>query len=213
MALYVIGAGPWDPDLITVKAIKALAKVQVAYYSSLINPELIRRYAPRAKLIYMGHVRGDEHEGYVKEAIEYAKGGLEVAFLKNGDPTLFSRGVRICKEAKAQGVECIIIPGVPSFTAAAAEYGLELGDLITLVSYPNIAKGVVRRTTVLFMASAAFDKINEYLRNNDEALVVSRVTYPDSALIKVKGNKPLKLKPLTPSLIFIMSDDHGVNGT
>ncbi len=213
MALYVIGAGPWDPDLITVKAIKALAKVQVVYYSSLVNPELIRRYAPKAKPIYMGHVRGDEHEGYVKEAIEYAKNGLEVAFLKNGDPTLFSRGVRICKEARAQGVECIIIPGVPSFTAAAAEYGLELGDLITLVSYPSVSKGVVRRTTVLFMASTALDKINEYLGNGDEAIVVSRVTYPDGALIKVNRSEPLKLKPLTPSLVFIMSGGNGVNNT
>ncbi|ABW02054.1 SAM-dependent methyltransferase [Caldivirga maquilingensis] len=213
MALYVIGVGPWDPDLITVKAIKALAKVQVVYYSSLINPEVIRRYAPRAKSIYMGHVRGDEHEGYVKEAIEYAKGGLEVAFLKNGDPTLFSRGVRICREAKAQGVECIIIPGVASFTAAAAEYELELGDLVTLVSYPNVSRGVVRRTTVLFMASAALDKINEYLKGNDEVVVVSRVTYPDGILIKVNRSEPLKLKPLTPSLIFIMSDGNGVNNT
>ena len=213
MALYVIGVGPWDPDLITVKAIKALAKVQVVYYSSLVNPEVIRRYAPRAKSIYIGHVRGDEHDEYVKEAIGYAKSGLGVAFLKNGDPTLFSRGVKICREAKAQGVECIIIPGVASFTAAAAEYELELGDIVTLVSYPNVSRGVVRRTTVLFMASAAFDKINEYLKDNDEAVVVSRVTYPDGALIKVNRGGSLKLKPLTPSLIFIMSDGNGVNNT
>ncbi|MGC9136869.1 SAM-dependent methyltransferase [Caldivirga sp.] len=213
MALYVIGTGPWDPDLVTVKAIKALAKAQVVYYSSLVNPEVIRRYAPRAKSVYMGHVRSDEHEEYVKEAIGYAKNGLEVAFLKNGDPSLFSRGVRICREARAQGVKCTIIPGVPSFTAAAAEYELELGDLVTLVSYPNVTKGVARRTTVLFMASTVLDKINEYLKNGAKAVVVSRATYPDSSLIKVNERDQFKLKPPIPSLVFIMSDGDGINST
>ncbi|MFP3196031.1 MAG: SAM-dependent methyltransferase, partial [Caldivirga sp.] len=65
MALYVIGVGPWDPELVTVKAIKAMVRAHVVYYSSLVNPEILRRYARRARWVYMGHVRGVEHEAYV----------------------------------------------------------------------------------------------------------------------------------------------------
>jgi uroporphyrin-III C-methyltransferase len=211
VALYVIGVGPWDPELVTVKAIKAMARAHVVYYSSLVNPEILRRYARRARWVYMGHVRGVEHEAYVKEAIEYVKGGLEVAFLKNGDPTLFSRGVRICEEARREGVECVIIPGVPSFTAAAAEHLIELGDVVTLVSYPSVARGRVRRTTVVFMASGVIDKIKEYIGNGDSALIVSRATYPDSSLTKLTRDNIGGLIVKAPSLIFIRSGWDGIN--
>ncbi|MDT7969107.1 MAG: SAM-dependent methyltransferase, partial [Vulcanisaeta sp.] len=59
MPIYVVGAGPWDPELITLKAIKILRNADIVYYGSLVNEEIIKMYAPRAQKIYMGHVRGE----------------------------------------------------------------------------------------------------------------------------------------------------------
>ncbi len=70
--IYVVGAGPWDPELITVKAIKVLRRADVVFYGSLVNEEIISMYAPNARKIFMGHVRGDAHREYVIKAIELA---------------------------------------------------------------------------------------------------------------------------------------------
>lgn len=112
ISIYVVGGvGPWDPELITVKAIKVLSKADVIFYGSLINEEIIRMYAPRAEKIYMGHVKGDDHREYVIEALKMARRGLNVVFLKNGDPVIFGRGIEICREAISNGIHCEVIPG------------------------------------------------------------------------------------------------------
>lgn len=207
MPIYVVGAGPWDPDLITVKAIKVLSRADVVYYGSLVNEELINRYAPRARKVSMGHVRGEDHERFVREAIELAKGGLNVVFLKNGDPTIFGRGIEICKEAIKEGVGCEIVPGVSSFTAAAARHLIEFGRSIALIAYPYLdaLKELSEADTkVVFMSTEAVSKVLEFVRNDEEVIIVSRVTYPDESIVKINGCIEGDLEDVRkPSIIII----------
>ena len=210
--IYVVGAGPWDPDLITVKAIKVLGKADVIFYGSLVNEEIINKYAPKAMRIFMGHVKGDAHKEHVIKAIRLAKEGLNVVFLKNGDPVIFGRGVEICREALRNGIPCEIIPGVSSFTAAAARFMIELRGVVALMAYPNINNDVNADVKVIFMGTNMIKELASKLDSNHEMIIVSRVTYPDEEFQRLKpGSKVNDVKP--PSLVFILRrGDHGDNG-
>ena len=203
MPIYVIGAGPWDPELITLKAIKVLGRADVVFYGSLINEEVIRMYAPKARRIYMGHVRGEDHREFVRQAIELARKGLNVVFLKNGDPTIFGRGVEICREAISSGVPCEVIPGVSSFTAAAAKYLIDLRGVVVLMAYPNIRYDIDADTKVIFMGTRVINELISRLRDEEEAIIISRLTYPDEKAITISkdGDPNVDVKP--PALVII----------
>ena len=211
--IYVVGAGPWDPDLITIKAIKVLSKADVIFYGSLVNEEVINRYAPNARRVFMGHVRGDAHREYVAEAIRLAREGLNVVFLKNGDPVIFGRGVEICKEALRNGIPCEIIPGVSSFTAAAARYMIELRGVVALMAYPNIDDSVNADVKVIFMGTNMIKELASKLDNNHEMIIVSKVTYPDEEFRRLKPGSDVVDDVKSPSLIFIVRrGGYGGNG-
>ena len=210
--IYVVGAGPWDPDLITIKAIKVLSRADVIFYGSLVNEEIINRYAPNARRVFMGHVKGDAHREYVAEAIRLARKGLNVVFLKNGDPVIFGRGVEICREALRNGIPCEIIPGVSSFTAAAARYMIELKGVVALMAYPNINNDVNADVKVIFMGTNMVKELVSKLGDNHEMIVVSRVTYPDEEFQRLKPGSDVVDDVKSPSLIFILRrGDHGGN--
>src|SRR5579859_2895836 len=93
--VYLVGAGPGDPKLITVAAIEALRSANVVLYDRLVNIELLR-YAPQAECRYVGKELGIEsqarQEAIQKELIEQAESGKTVVRLKGGDPFVFGRG-------------------------------------------------------------------------------------------------------------------------
>lgn len=201
--IYVIGAGPWDPELLTLKAIKVLRRADVVYYSSLVNENIINTYAPRAMRINMGHVRSDEHRKFINQAIEYAKRGLVVVFVKNGDPVVFGRGIEICREAAKSSIPCEIIPGVSSFTAAAARYLIDLNGVIALMAYPNISSSIEADVKVIFMGTKSIRELLGGLRDEEEMIIVSRVTYPDEKATVVRRGEDINIDVKQPSLIFI----------
>ena len=157
MPLYVVGAGPGDPKLLTLRAVELLREADVVAYGDLI-PEEIVSLAPGATRVKIGH-RREDHQRAVERLVEEAR-GKKVVILKNGDPTVFGRGIEICKEAERRGVPCEVVPGVSAFTAAAGLYKLELTngrDLrhIALLAYPHFGPEALREiradTVVIFM--------------------------------------------------------------
>ena len=124
----LIGAGPGDPDLITVKGVKALAKANVVLYDALINRELLK-YAPDAKLIFVGKRKGlhrysqDEiNELIVKSAFEFEN----AVRLKGGDPFVFGRGSEEIDYIESFGIETEVISGISSSMAVPASQGISL---------------------------------------------------------------------------------------
>ncbi len=124
--VYIVGGGPGDPGLITVKGLKVLRQADVVLYDRLISPELLREIRNGAELIYVGKERG---EAEIQEEInalllKKARMGLTVVRLKGGDPYVFGRGEEECLFLIERGVECEVIPGVTSAIAGPAYAGI-----------------------------------------------------------------------------------------
>ncbi len=121
--LTLVGAGPGDADLITIKAIKALAEADVVLYDALANEELLS-YAPtQAKKIFVGKRAGlhhlQQHE-INRLILKYAKKDGHVVRLKGGDPFVFGRGFEEVIHARKHGIETNIVPGISSALAVPA---------------------------------------------------------------------------------------------
>jgi uroporphyrin-III C-methyltransferase len=126
--LTVVGAGPGDPDLITVKAIKALQTADIVLYDALISDELLAYCKPETEKIYVGKRPGESHSQdainfmIVEKAYMYG----HVVRLKGGDPFIFGRGMEEIEYAKSFGLETAYVPGVSSSVAAAGYAGIPL---------------------------------------------------------------------------------------
>jgi len=122
--LYVIGAGPGDPELITLKAYKILQKTKVILYDNLANKELLSLASPDCELLYVGkHPYGEYtpqeriHELIKEKALEK---GLVVR-LKGGDPFIFGRGYEEMMYAREHGIDAYFIPGITSMQSTGFE--------------------------------------------------------------------------------------------
>lgn len=124
--IYVVGAGPGDPELLTLKAARLLREADVVFAGALV-PDSILSMA-RGRVVRVGRLTSERHRELVEAAVREAEAGRTVVVLKNGDPVLFGRGLRICREAESRGVPCEVVPGVPSFTAAAARYRIPITE-------------------------------------------------------------------------------------
>jgi uroporphyrinogen III methyltransferase/synthase len=127
--VYLIGAGPGDPGLITVKGLERLEKADVVVYDYLANEELLGHVREGAEKIYVGKKGGDHTlpQNQINELIiARAKEGKSVARLKGGDPFIFGRGGEEAEELARAGILFEIVPGVTSAIAAPAYAGIPL---------------------------------------------------------------------------------------
>lgn len=118
--LSLVGAGPGDPDLITIKAVKAIADADVILYDALINTELLKYASEKAKKIFVGKRAGKHiysQEEINKLIIENAFAYGHVVRLKGGDPFVFGRGHEELEYAKSFNIPVEIIPGISSSIA------------------------------------------------------------------------------------------------
>ena len=127
--LTVVGAGPGDPDLITLKAIKALKSADVVMYDALVNEELLDYASPNAELIFVGKHRGcyKYQQEQINELI-VARGHSHghVVRLKGGDPFIFGRGAEEMEYAASFGLKTEIVPGISSSLAVPAYQNIPL---------------------------------------------------------------------------------------
>lgn len=126
MVVYLVGAGPGDPDLITVKAIKALKKADVVIYDRLANEEILE-HAEGAELIYVGKKAGEHYkkqDEINKILIDQGQKHDVVVRLKGGDPFVFGRGGEEMLSLLEQGIPVEFIPGVTSAIGVPTSAGL-----------------------------------------------------------------------------------------
>lgn len=127
--VYIIGAGPGDPDLITIKALKALRKSDVVVYDFLASQELLKAAKRSARKICVGKTDGLHllEQGAINKLLhEEANRGNVVARLKGGDPFVFSRGIEEALYLKKKGIDFEIIQGITSAFAAPESFGIPL---------------------------------------------------------------------------------------
>src|SRR5262245_38850011 len=125
--VLLVGAGPGDPELITVGGLAALQQAEVVVYDRLASPELLRAVPAEALLIDAGKAPGAHTLG--QEAInallaEHALAGRRVVRLKGGDPFVFGRGGEEALYLRARDIPFRVVPGVTSAVAAAAYAGI-----------------------------------------------------------------------------------------
>ncbi|HPD56901.1 MAG TPA: uroporphyrinogen-III C-methyltransferase [Smithellaceae bacterium] len=127
--VFIIGAGPGDAGLITLKAVEALLAADVVVYDNLVNEELLKFAPPQARFIYAGKKGGDHtlsQEEINELLVREAQAGNAVARLKGGDPFIFGRGGEEAQMLVEHNVAFEIIPGVTSAIAVPAYAGIPL---------------------------------------------------------------------------------------
>jgi uroporphyrinogen III methyltransferase/synthase len=140
--VYLVGAGPGDPGLITAKGLQCLQEAQVVLYDRLVDQRLLGEASPEAEMLDVGKARGfhrEPQEGINQLMVEKALEGKRVVRLKGGDPFIFGRGGEEAEALAKAGVPFEIVPGVTSAIAAPAYAGIPLthrrvSSSVTIVS-------------------------------------------------------------------------------
>ena len=138
--VYLIGAGPGDPGLITLRGARALGLADVVLYDALAHPALLQHARPSAELRSVGKRYGEHsfsQDAINAELVQLARAGQVVARLKGGDPMLFARGAEEVETLASAGIPFEIIPGITSSIGAAAYAGISLThrDLSSSVAF------------------------------------------------------------------------------
>ena len=201
--VVLVGAGPGDPDLLTLKAVRELQAADVILYDRLVPEEVLelgRREAQRIRVGKEGHGPSCRQEDISALLVSLARDGRRVVRLKGGDPAIFARTgeeVAACREA---GIPVRIVPGITAATAAAASLGLSLThrDHAQRVQFvtghgrhgalpPDLDLGALadpRATTIVYMArriaaELAGKLITQGVAATTPALVATNVSRPD----------------------------------
>lgn len=182
--LTIIGAGPGDPELLTIKGLRALQTADVVLYDALVNPVLLK-YASDALQIYVGKRRG--YKSYTQLEInnmivEFAQTHGHVVRLKGGDPFVFGRGYEEIEFAQAQGIDCEYIPGISSSIGVPGLAGIPVTHRNLSRSFwvvtatmsdgslsPDIQHAAQSDATVIvLMGLSKLAEIVEIFQNNDK---------------------------------------------
>lgn len=129
--VYLVGAGPGDPELLTVKALRLLRSADVVLHDALVTDDILQLARPHAQLIDVGKRAGEkrlDQSAINQLMIECARWATTVVRLKGGDPLIFGRAAEEMAALRAAGVEFEIVPGITAATAAAAQARIALTD-------------------------------------------------------------------------------------
>jgi len=158
--VYLVGAGPGDPELLTRKAHRILQQAEVVIYDRLVSREVLALCRPSAKLVYAGKRKGQQDE--VQDEIfgaflRYSQEFEVIVRLKSGDPTVFGRCGEEMAFLEEHGIDAEVIPGVSSALAAPALSGIPLTLRNVAASFTVIAG---HRESVETIDWAAYSRIN-----------------------------------------------------
>ncbi len=217
--VYLVGAGPGDPELITVKAKRLLETADVILHDHLANPALLSLAPSRAELIYVGKKKSDHalsQEQICELLVERGRLGQNVVRLKGGDPFIFGRGGEEAEALADAGLAFEVVPGVTSPLGIAAYTGVPLThrdhtSVVTFITGHDVkkidwSKVGTSETLVIYMGLSQFDEISARIIGGGRAastpaMAVRWGTRPDQevitgtlatlpGLIHVSGMKP-----------------------
>ncbi len=218
----LVGAGPGDPALLTLRAAELLAQAEVVAHDALVAPAILARVRPGAELIAVGHRVGDGSRIHRLHpaVLGRAKAGRHVVRLKQGDPFLFGRGAEEAEELIAAGVPFEVVPGVTAALGACAYAGIPLThrehasnvvfasghDLLKPTSRTDWTRLAVGASTlVLYMASRSLAEslarivANGRSAETPAAAIVAGTTLAQRVVVGTLGDLAEKMPPLAPS--------------
>jgi uroporphyrin-III C-methyltransferase len=165
--VWLVGAGPGAPDLLTLRAARLLERADIVFYDALVHPDTLA-LATRARLVDVGKRNGKastEQRFTNRALVEAAKTHATVVRLKGGDPMLFGRAQEELDALAAAGVECEVVPGITAALAASASLGLSLTrrGLARHVAFVTPRTGVDQSPTEWLGAAASADTVAMYM--------------------------------------------------
>jgi precorrin-4/cobalt-precorrin-4 C11-methyltransferase len=194
--IWFVGAGPGDPDLITVKGLSLLQDADVLIYAgSLVNPELVARSDATIKIDSWGM----DLEALIAVMEEAVRSGKKVVRLHSGDPSLYGAIVEQIDQLEKRGIAAGIVPGVSSLFAAAAALGTQLtlrgvseSLIITRPAGRTLEQDQVRElsrhgaTMVIFLGTEKLGEITKKLDcpADTPAAVVYHASWPDQKIVR-----------------------------
>jgi uroporphyrin-III C-methyltransferase/precorrin-2 dehydrogenase/sirohydrochlorin ferrochelatase/uroporphyrin-III C-methyltransferase len=165
--VHIVGAGPGDPELLTLKAVRVLQDAEVVVYDKLVSAEILALIPAGATRIFAGKVARNHHmpQGDINALlVRVAKSGRRVVRLKGGDPFLFGRGGEEAEALARHGLPFVVVPGITSASGCTAYAGIPL-------THRGLAHGV-RFVTGHTMDHDALDLNWASLADADTTLVV-----------------------------------------
>jgi uroporphyrin-III C-methyltransferase len=198
--VYLVGAGPGDPELLTVKALRLLRSADVVLHDDLITPEILKLISPAAQVQNVGKRCGSktirqEEINFLMVAL--ASSGRQVVRLKSGDPLIFGRAGEEIEALRQASIEYEIVPGVTSALGAAASVGIPLTDrhasstlVLTTASHASDSRdkewaqyAAAKATFVVYMPGQNYVEISAKLKaagfaEETPCAVISRATTP-----------------------------------
>lgn len=202
----LVGAGPGDPELLTLKALRLLQEADVVLYDNLVNRAILDYARRDAEQIYVGKRRSFHvmrQEGINALLVEHARAGRRVVRLKGGDPFIFGRGGEEIETLAAEGIDCVVVPGITAAMGAASYAGIPLthreasqsvrfvtghrsNDVINL-DWPELARA--DQTLVVYMGLPGLEEIlrrlvEHGLPADTAAALVERATLPEQQVIQ-----------------------------
>ncbi len=147
--VHIVGAGPGDPELITVKALKRIREADVILYDRLVNEELLGYAKPNATLVYCGKAPGRHamtQERINELLVDIALAGKRAVRLKGGDPFVFGRGGEEALALAERSIPCEIVPGITSAIGIAASAGIPLTHRGVATSFALVTGSLCHET-------------------------------------------------------------------
>lgn len=226
--LFLVGAGPGDPGLLTRRAEDRIKQAEVIMFDALVSSDVLALAPSSARLIPVGKVAGNPgigQDGINRLIRKFLRRGLQVVRLKGGDPMVFGRAAEEIQAGIGAGFHVEVVPGISSYSAASARFLLPLTQrgaasgfwVITATNAdselnPDIALAAQSSSTILIlMGLQKIDRIGEvfakYRSSGEPVAVCSRVSLPDEVLITGTAGdiagKCAEFRVLSPALIIV----------
>jgi uroporphyrin-III C-methyltransferase len=228
----LVGAGPGDPDLLTMQAFRFIQQAEVVIYDRLVSDEVMALLPSNCERIYVGKKQADHRvsqDGINQLLVDYAKQNKYVVRLKGGDPFVFGRGSEEAQFLLAHNIACHIVPGITAASACTSYVGIPLthrqvsqsctfitghvkdcGELALPWQTLNDAK----QTVVFYMGVKSLPTITEQLIKagrspTTPAALIRKGSCPDQQVFKAPLNELVALvkeKKITPPTLIVIGD-------